>query len=343
MVKKMKKSEVRKEAILEAAFQLFFERGYDATTVRMIMKEVGCEIGLFYYYFHSKEDLFDQVFDRFFENYRKDFEKLTDEAVRDPFRALTRFFEYMMIETKQFREKYAQNMHRTIRWSIREQSLIIIVPYIRRIIDILVAHGAKPALKPDVLAVMLVHGVGSFILHEDSNWFSEVKDEVRRGVNMLMGLSPETADLMFPFYGEERDIEAIVELSLARKENLQAMVDLDRKKLEEVIARKVAEHEIFVIRHCDVTVGYISFSKEKHKIECQATQENCENKGVATRLLVTAMAQFPIGTEVTLLTLPEGDPKGAKAWKLYKKFGFQKTAIKGGLQEQAMTIENPSS
>ncbi|MDD3252440.1 MAG: hypothetical protein PHV18_07765 [Lachnospiraceae bacterium] len=42
-----------------------------------------------------------------------------------------RFFGYMEIQTKEFREKYAPQMHRTARWTIREHTLEIIEPFLR--------------------------------------------------------------------------------------------------------------------------------------------------------------------------------------------------------------------
>ena len=60
--------------------ELFFENGYESTTVRMIMDRVGGEIGMFYHYFKSKDMLFDQVVDRFFQGYQKSFEVLISEC-----------------------------------------------------------------------------------------------------------------------------------------------------------------------------------------------------------------------------------------------------------------------
>lgn len=56
----------KKEEILSAAQSCFLEHGFDGTSVRSIMKKAGGEIGLFYYYFQGKEEIFDRVLDRFF-------------------------------------------------------------------------------------------------------------------------------------------------------------------------------------------------------------------------------------------------------------------------------------
>jgi AcrR family transcriptional regulator len=45
-----------RERILEAALALFADRGYEATTMRDVAREVGASVGLAYRYFASKEE-----------------------------------------------------------------------------------------------------------------------------------------------------------------------------------------------------------------------------------------------------------------------------------------------
>ena len=52
----------RYEAILEAAAESFFKKGFEGTSIRSIMKQTGAEAGLFYYYFADKSDVFPQLF-----------------------------------------------------------------------------------------------------------------------------------------------------------------------------------------------------------------------------------------------------------------------------------------
>ena len=183
--------------LAQAAAKEFFEKGFDGTSMRSIADAAGCEAGLIYYYYRTKDDLFSAVLERFFDPYKADFEKLTEEAKTKPYRALYRFFAYMKSATREFREKYSANMHRTVRWAIREQTLTVIEPYIERIIEILMTFGAKPRLAPKPMAVFLSHGVGSVILHEDADRVDEITDDMRKTVNLLMGLDEETSRKMF--------------------------------------------------------------------------------------------------------------------------------------------------
>ena len=46
-----------KNQIMEAAWELFLEKGYEKTTVNDIIKKAGTSKGGFYYYFKAKEEL----------------------------------------------------------------------------------------------------------------------------------------------------------------------------------------------------------------------------------------------------------------------------------------------
>ena len=70
----------KRDEIIDIAMKLFFENGYEATSVRMIMNEVGGEIGMFYHYFKSKDMLFDQVVESFFKKYRDEFEAMLESC-----------------------------------------------------------------------------------------------------------------------------------------------------------------------------------------------------------------------------------------------------------------------
>lgn len=183
----------KKDEIIAAALKLFLEKGYENTSIRMIQKAVGSEVGLFYYYFKDKDAVFEQALDLFFEQYKVEFDKIVEHGRQYPKQLLSDFFNYMGAATSTFREKYSANLHWTVRRAIREQTLEVIEPYLREIMDILVSHGAAPKLDLDVAAMFLTHGVGSMILHEERDTFLAKKAEVIKGINLIMGLDVDKA------------------------------------------------------------------------------------------------------------------------------------------------------
>ncbi|HEX3047433.1 MAG TPA: TetR/AcrR family transcriptional regulator [Bacillota bacterium] len=57
MVRNAKEGTVRKNEILDIALGLFYEKGYEKTTLEDILTKTGISKGTFYYYFDAKEDV----------------------------------------------------------------------------------------------------------------------------------------------------------------------------------------------------------------------------------------------------------------------------------------------
>ncbi len=77
-----KAPEERKQEIMEAAMQLFEEKGYEETSMADIAKKVQVVQGLCYRYFPSKQDLFNTSIDSYIEDCCKPFVKiLCDTAI----------------------------------------------------------------------------------------------------------------------------------------------------------------------------------------------------------------------------------------------------------------------
>ena len=71
----------KRDELIEAALALFFENGYENTSIRMIAARVGCEVGLFYYYFKNKDEAFEVAIDRFFSKYTGELEALVRRLI----------------------------------------------------------------------------------------------------------------------------------------------------------------------------------------------------------------------------------------------------------------------
>lgn len=65
--------------ILDIAFRLFSEKGYDHTTIQDIVDELGMSKGAVYHHFKSKEDILDHLYDRYYVD-SKMFDVLEDPS-----------------------------------------------------------------------------------------------------------------------------------------------------------------------------------------------------------------------------------------------------------------------
>ena len=100
--RKQKEKEQLRQSILDAARTLFFERGYDHTSIRAIAERIEYSPTTIYLYFKDKDDLFKALHDEGFGVMRSMFIKLMEEP--DPFERLVKMGR-MYIE---FAEKYPE-------------------------------------------------------------------------------------------------------------------------------------------------------------------------------------------------------------------------------------------
>lgn len=69
----LKNPEERRNELLDAAEELFINKGYNETAVSDIVKKISVAQGTFYYYFKSKEEIFVAIFDRQLEIFIEEF------------------------------------------------------------------------------------------------------------------------------------------------------------------------------------------------------------------------------------------------------------------------------
>jgi TetR/AcrR family transcriptional regulator, cholesterol catabolism regulator len=68
-------------ALVEAAIDLFYQRGYDATSVREIVNAAGLTKGAFYHYLESKDQLLQLIHDQYFDHQLEELNKIRESGV----------------------------------------------------------------------------------------------------------------------------------------------------------------------------------------------------------------------------------------------------------------------
>ena len=308
------------DAIVSAASECFFTKGFDGTSIRTIMKKAGAEVGLFYYYFENKDDVFDKVLDNFFSYYQEGFAAVVEHGRRNPCRIMENFFNYMGREIVVFREKNADNMHRTVRWAIREHTLEIIEPYIRDVIKIQSEYyGAEPALEPEIAAIYLTHGVGSAMLHENKDTYMKNRKEIKRGVSLIMGMPMDDQELRIPYPAETADIPGWMKLVESTKDSFPGMNVGDHEK---ELVERIENREAWVFRDEGRILAGMLYSKKNSSIDFLTVGRDHRRKGFAAKLIETAAAQLPAGAKLSVVSYRDDDPKGNAAVAFYKALGF---------------------
>jgi len=148
----------KRDEIITKAGMLFFENGYEGTSVRMIMDQVGGEIGMFYHYFKSKEELFDQVVEAFFRNYEEKFSDLIRGCAspEELVNVLLPVYEKSMQEFGKLRG----NMHWTIQYAMNARTVAAFLPVVAETLE---RWGIKSEVPREILAGQLVYGISGTI------------------------------------------------------------------------------------------------------------------------------------------------------------------------------------
>lgn len=156
----------KRDELISAALKLFMENGYENTTVRMILNEVNGEVGMFYHYFKSKDELFEAAVRLYFRQYSENFGKIVkDESLALPDQ-MDRIFRLFTATAETYLEMNRNGgLHWTVEIALREKTLDELEPYIAVILQNAVKTGIlrQPDVPADEMAAFLVHGVAGIV------------------------------------------------------------------------------------------------------------------------------------------------------------------------------------
>lgn len=79
-VKKNIEKDSLRQTIMDAAWDLFYKKGYENTTINDIIRQAGTSKGGFYYYFRAKDELLNSLYSFFDQEYEK-FYKTMDKSL----------------------------------------------------------------------------------------------------------------------------------------------------------------------------------------------------------------------------------------------------------------------
>ncbi len=167
-----KRGETR-EVILKAATKVFFENGFEKTSVKMILSEANIVTGSFYHFFPSKEALFEAVVEEFLKDYSLrigailENDSLTIEQIMDGF-----FEEFTRSSDTYFNVLQADNLHWTVKSALHDMTIESIIEPLTHALSRVIQDGSvKKLLDVDdaTLARILIKGSEAVIHSPNSD------------------------------------------------------------------------------------------------------------------------------------------------------------------------------
>jgi len=162
-----------RDRIVMAAYACFMEKGYEQTTVRMILEKAGVTTGSFYHFFPSKEGLFEAVIDIFLTDYTSTFASICRNHELPVTQRYTLLFSEL---AKRMQEYYGRlggdHLHWSITYSLHEKTIASLLPSVEVLLtDALKTGEVKSRIELDTrtLSMLLIRGIEA-ILHSGSDF-----------------------------------------------------------------------------------------------------------------------------------------------------------------------------
>ena len=186
-------SDERKDQIMNAAEEVFAQKGFDEARMDDIAEETGLSKGTLYLYYKSKDDLIIAILDRIFQHEFRTFENLdlanmsatdaiwnfaetTSKDVKMMMRLLPITYEFMGLA---FRNKFVQKAFKTY----LNHYLDILIPIIQHGID---TGEFRPADAKEVAIAMGAILEGTLLLWVYDNSLIEPETHLRSGMKLLL-------------------------------------------------------------------------------------------------------------------------------------------------------------
>ena len=204
MPKKQIVEQGKKEVILAAALESFLENGYESTSVRNISQKVGCEVGLIYYYFKTKEELFEQALEVYYAKAEKEMKAIAEASDA----SVEKFIAYLEKKANSYKKIFTSNVHFSVRAAICDKIASLAEVYLTSILEKTNKEGAKN------IAIFLSRGLCRVMISDDTAYYEENKADILKIVNSLINTKTEC----------EREREAETKEVVVRKKEIPSFL-----------------------------------------------------------------------------------------------------------------------
>lgn len=181
----VKKPEVRRAEIIQAAKQLFEKIGYERTSVEEIIKEAGIAKGTFYYYFTAKQDILKAIVEQTgkdLEAHFKSIIEMTQLTAIEKLKLMIRGPQKQELVQSQAMELIHKPENRQLQEELNKETILRIVPYISMVFKQGYAEGFfKKAVSDESIELVIA---GSLFLLDSGlfDWSTEKQTSLLRSI-----------------------------------------------------------------------------------------------------------------------------------------------------------------
>ncbi|MCG3209855.1 MAG: hypothetical protein FOGNACKC_03482 [Anaerolineae bacterium] len=166
MARIVKNRDVRRSEILEVAQRLFYQKGYEQTSIQDIINEIGIAKGTFYHYFGSKQELLDAIIEWMVGQTLQTLQPVVEDEQLSALEKFNQYFaqaENWKVENKTFfldiLRSWYNDDNAIFRHKIETASIREVIPTLAKIIEQGIAEGVFAAHDPVEIAEIIM-GIG---------------------------------------------------------------------------------------------------------------------------------------------------------------------------------------
>jgi AcrR family transcriptional regulator len=159
-----RESDNRKQEFLDAALDLFYQKGYENTTINDIIDKVGLSKGAFYHYFNSKEEVLETIARQYVEKKLNIVEKVDQEKNLNALQKFNKIIRDMLdfkVQYSELRWKIykiiARNNNIKLESQILDNYMELALPIYKKIIKQGVEEGIFNTSYPEEVAELYIY------------------------------------------------------------------------------------------------------------------------------------------------------------------------------------------
>lgn len=182
----VKAPEERRRELIEIALRQFIENGYEKTSVRSILKEADGEIGMFYHYFKSKNEIYEAALNFFNEQFLEKVQMIVEKKSQDLYAKVDQIMETVSQSLKQYREIQSEEFDYYVVAAIHTRTLNDLVPIFEQLIFLESKIKMKQLEEIDkrMITRFLVFGISAILHAPESSDLTYKKEEIRYCLDM---------------------------------------------------------------------------------------------------------------------------------------------------------------
>lgn len=129
-------------------------------------------------------------------------------------------------------------------------------------------------------------------------------------------------------FGQTDDINSWMTLVRRVSWNFPGLeTDKSLEEHKQTVLKFMSKKQALCMKEYDKVTGVLLFSRNHNMICCLAVAPEYRQRGIASKLLETALRELDRSRNITVSTFRENDAKGTAPRGLYKKFGFEEDEL----------------